>query len=58
MSTQSEAGANQSANSTAVDSGTEKMEEGNEDKENTSLLSGGADKSLTWYFVYETVVLD
>ena len=47
MSTQSEAEANQSANSTAVDFGTEKMEEGNEDKENTSLLSGGADDSLT-----------
>ena len=57
VSTQSEAEANQSANSTAVDSGTEKMEEGNEDKENTSLISGGADNSLTWNIVYETVVM-
>ena len=47
VSTQSEADANQSAASMTVDCGTEKMEEGNEDKENTSVISTSSDNLPT-----------
>ena len=47
VSNQSEAEANQSASSITADCGTEKMEEGNEDKENTSVLSGDGEELQT-----------
>ena len=52
VSTQSEADANQSAASMTVDCGTEKMEEGNEDKENTSVISTSSDNLPTWLFLW------
>ena len=47
VSNQSEADVNQSAASMTVDCGTEKMEEGNEDKENTSVIRDSADNLPT-----------
>ena len=48
VSNQSEVEANQSVSNNTADFGTEKMEEGNEDKENTSILSGDGEDLQTW----------
>lgn len=48
VSNQSEADGNQSASSIVADSGTEKMEEGNEDKENTGVLTSNTEAAPSW----------